>query len=243
MEVVHEALIREWLTLQEWMNANRQFRVWQERLRSAKGQWEATNQDPGSLLRGAALAEAEEKLKERPEDLIHQKKFIVLSIEERDRLKQVEAVRRKREIRTARRVVAGSLVAVVISTGLGLMAWNETKQAEISEIEALNNSSEALFTAEQPFDALKESLKAVGKLKKAVTTTNDSKIKVIATLQQAVYAVREHNTLEGHSREVYSVAFSPDGKTIASGSKDNTVKLWNLEGKEIKTLEAVEFRR
>ncbi len=45
-------------------------------------------------------------------------------------------------------------------------------------------------------------------------------------------------TLEGHSSSVYSVAFSPDGKTALSGSDYKTVKWLDLEtGRIIKTLE------
>lgn len=44
-------------------------------------------------------------------------------------------------------------------------------------------------------------------------------------------------TLVGHSDEVNTVAVSRDGKTIASGSDDKTVKLWQLYGgNEIRTL-------
>ncbi len=40
----------------------------------------------------------------------------------------------------------------------------------------------------------------------------------------------------GHSSDVHAVVFSPDGKTIASGSNDNTIKLWDAEsGQELKT--------
>ena len=43
--------------------------------------------------------------------------------------------------------------------------------------------------------------------------------------------------LRGHTSHVYSVAFSPDGKYLASGSSDNTIKLWSVDNKqEITTL-------
>ncbi len=46
-------------------------------------------------------------------------------------------------------------------------------------------------------------------------------------------------TFEGHGTGVYALAFSPDGKLLASGSDDGSIKIWNTTtGKEVKTLAA-----
>jgi hypothetical protein len=62
LEVAHEALIRDWPQFQQWLNEDRDFLLWRERLRSARDEWQRS-QAPEALLDGQRLLDARRWLK------------------------------------------------------------------------------------------------------------------------------------------------------------------------------------
>jgi len=63
VEVAHEALIREWPTLREWLTVNREGLRIHRHLTAAAQDWQTLQRDPEALYRGARLVQAEEWLK------------------------------------------------------------------------------------------------------------------------------------------------------------------------------------
>ncbi|HET6446436.1 MAG TPA: protein kinase, partial [candidate division Zixibacteria bacterium] len=102
VEIVHEALIRGWGRLREWMNEERAFRTWQERLRVSLRQWEDSDRDEGALLRGVPLGEAEEWLLRQQYDLgQHERDYIQASVTLREDQAAEREARRQRELESA----------------------------------------------------------------------------------------------------------------------------------------------
>ncbi|GAB4177802.1 MAG: hypothetical protein Fur006_09710 [Coleofasciculaceae cyanobacterium] len=103
VEIVHEALLREWKQLRDWMKSDRTFRIWQEELRSRRRRWQHNEHNEEDLLTGSLLSAAEVWLHERQADLSPEDgEFIRLSLEVRDR-KELEKLSLQIELETERK--------------------------------------------------------------------------------------------------------------------------------------------
>jgi WD40 repeat protein/energy-coupling factor transporter ATP-binding protein EcfA2 len=234
VEVAHEKLLRCWKVLQGLIREKEEIIVLRNRLYADAKQWDELRQQDtqkakSELWSGSKLARI---LEFKNNDSLPNldpvaRDFINASVTQGERQKN-------EKIRTAQRIAASSLVALLISTGLGLMAWIEQRKAKLSEAESLGRESLSVFNEGKELDAFVAAVKG-GKILQKQRQSNPE---VINSLQTVLAEGRELNRLEGHDAPVRSVSFSPDGKTLASGSADKTIKLWNLEtGKEIRTLQ------
>ncbi|RUT04257.1 hypothetical protein DSM106972_044850 [Dulcicalothrix desertica PCC 7102] len=227
VEIIHEALIREWERLRQWIKQDRKFRIWLSELRATMQQWEKNNYDESELLRGNRLIDAERWLQRRPLDLnVNEQEYIKASLGLRE--KEFKQKRRLKKL-----ILASGIGASFILTGALTIGWWQTdvqrRQAQKNEIKAIVISSENLLLANQKLDALISVLEVGIKFKYIINTDSQLKQQFVKTLQLAVDSEKELNRLQAHTNWVYNIAFSPNGKIIASAGLDGKAILWNLE--------------
>jgi DNA-binding winged helix-turn-helix (wHTH) protein len=127
VEVSHEALIREWSTLREWIAENREEVQLERRLGQAAHEWESLSRDPGALLQGARLSRAEEWLAKHQDAPAELRGYVAASAAARSQAHQKEALSQIKEHaeQNALRAHLGRLFGAValVSMILANLVW------------------------------------------------------------------------------------------------------------------------
>jgi WD40 repeat protein/class 3 adenylate cyclase len=104
-EVAHEALIREWPTLREWLNQDRESLKLHRHLTEAAQEWELLEHDNGLLYRGARLAQAREWAALHPNALnAAERSFLDAAFEQNQREIREKEEQQERELEQARKL-------------------------------------------------------------------------------------------------------------------------------------------
>ncbi|HLO17897.1 MAG TPA: HD domain-containing phosphohydrolase, partial [Anaerolineales bacterium] len=100
IEIIHDALLREWRLLRDWIAENRTFLAWRDGLETQIRKWEESQKNDDALLHGLQLIEAEEWLATRTNDIpIIGQQFIETSIASREKEKAEKESLQKQAVR------------------------------------------------------------------------------------------------------------------------------------------------
>ena len=232
VEVAHEALIRAWSRLQQWIDASREDLRRHRTLAAAALEWEHSGRERSFLLTGARLGETVVWAAESSVVLnAEEQAFLDTSLHERSAQRAGEQARQARERGLARRArrALWVLVAFLLLATVGALAL--TKIARENAVAAEQRSAEAqsLALASAAQLALHDG-KTEHAVALAVAANRMDQPPALAqrSLFEAANTPGTRRVFQGHAKGVRSVSVSADGRLAASGSEDVAPIVWDV---------------
>ncbi len=99
-----------------------------------------------------------------------------------------------------------------------------------NKILTLSLFSETLFAADKKPEALIESIRAVQEMNRSLGVKSDIQFRVLSALEQVVYSFNQRISFRASTAKLAFVVFSPNSKTLATFSDNNTIKIWRKNG-------------
>jgi serine/threonine protein kinase len=248
VEIAHEALLREWPRLKEWIIAGREDLGQHQRLAAAAVDWVAAGRDPSFLLRGAHL-ETFAAWSETTDLALAPKeaKYLEASLaEERERLaaeesrlaKERSLERRARNQRIAL-VIAAVVVMLSIAIGVAVIAGDLATGVERAISSVIQEPGEQPLANEATRETSLAERMAYSIPQGRGVAYNPAGGQLAISGYDAIVTVRETEAgrvlfeLRGHRDRVNNVAYSLDGNTLATTSLDGTIKVWDAGDGEL----------
>ena len=245
VEVAHEALIREWPTLREWLNQDREGLRLHRHLTEAAYEWELLGRDPGALYRGAHLGQARAWAELHPNGLnAGERTFLNASTDQEQREEREREEQRQRELAAAQKLAESEHHAAVelrrraryLVGALCLTIFAALTAGAFAKFSSANDKHavSALWAAEanslrlNNADANLIALLTIRSFDVEITASADAALSSLGRVQPPP------EVLSGHSGSIEDVAISPDNRYLATVSQDQTARIWDLStGKTI----------
>lgn len=233
VEVTHEAIIRQWQTLRDWLDDSRNDVRLQRSLADLADDWAHSERDKSFLLRGTRLEQYAEWAARTTLALTElERDFLGTSLREQQRQEQEERERREREealerraVQRLRLLVGVLLLAVIIAGGLTAFATAQSQLAQLERDRAQSLALEAI--ARRVFNEGDSDLAVV--LAMEANRSANASSQARRTLGEIALSIGTRHVLTGHTARVSDVDISADGRYVATGSTDFTVRLWSVE--------------
>jgi hypothetical protein len=167
VDVSHEALIRGWPRLREWIDKDRAGLQLHHRLNEAAQDWQQADHDANLLYRGARLTQAMEWRERNATELnALEREFLDASVALREQERALQERQRRRIIWG---LSVGLLLALSLAGAAGWQWWRAEQQRRLALARQLAQGAELAYSKNTGSDTVSSVLLAVASLKTAET--------------------------------------------------------------------------